>query len=348
MLPKDILPEDYNPALRTLKPPALSKYRSGLCIAEQPLPAKQGRSEKLRVLILGGSGFVSGAIARTALAQGHQVTVVTRGIKALPPGVSALKADRTIPGSLEAALAASKNDFDLVVDCIGYQASDARQDLAIFAKRCRHLVFISSDFVFDPEKRQFPQPDDSGFFLNDDSYGANKRRCELEFIQSTADFSHWSILRPCHVYGPGSQLGCLPEHSRDPDLIARIRAGIPLRLVGGGLFLQQPIFIDDLALLALSCPFSPCSARQIYHCAGPEVVESVTYYRILAELLDCPLQVEELPFLHYLREHPEQKPFLCHRVYDLKKIGMDCLQVPSTPLRTGLQVHLESLLRNPL
>ena len=145
-----------------------------------------------------------------------------------------------------------------------------------------------------------------------------------------------------------SQLGCLPEHSRDPDLIARIRAGIPLRLVGGGLFLQQPIFIDDLALLALSCPFSPCSARQIYHCAGPEVVESVTYYRILAELLDCPLQVEELPFLHYLREHPEQKPFLCHRVYDLKKIGMDCLQVPSTPLRTGLQVHLESLLRNPL
>ena len=346
MCSKAILQEDANPLLRCLPAPALQQTCSGLCVADQPRRAKRCTDEKLRVLLLGGSGFVSGSIARTALAQGHQVTIVTRGIKPLPQGVSALCADRTIPGSLEAALAASKDEFDLVVDCIGYQASDAQQDLALFAKRCRHLVFISSDFVFAPEKRQFPQPESNTFFLTDNSYGANKRRCELEFIHSTADFAHWSILRPCHIYGPGSRLGCLPEHGRDPDLIERIRTGKPLRLVGGGKFLQQPIFVDDLAHLALSCPFSPCSARQIYHCAGPDVVESVTYYQILAELLGCSLNVEEIPVLDYLREHPEQKSFLCHRIYDLKKIRMDCLQVPSTPLHTGLRIHLESLLRH--
>ncbi len=344
MRPEAILPEDANPVLRSLPAPALRSQCSCLCVAEQPRAAKLRYDEKLRVLLLGGSGFVSGAIARAALAQGHQVTVVTRGIKPLPKGVTALRADRSIPGSLEAALAVCPKDFDLVVDCIGYQASDARQDLALFARRCRHLIFISSDFVFDPEKRQFPQAENNPFFLNNDSYGANKRRCELEFIQTTEDFSHWSILRPCHIYGPGSRLGCLPEHGRDPELIERIRSGNPLRLVGAGKFLQQPIFVDDLAGLVLSCPFSPCSGRQIYHCAGPEVVESVAYYQILAELLGCTLHVEEVPVLNYLCEHPEQKSFLCHRVYDLKKIRMDCLQVPATPLRTGLQIHLESLL----
>ena len=344
MCSKAILPEDANSVLCSPPPPVLRHASSGTCVAEQPRKAKQGSDEKLRVLLLGGSGFVSGAIARVALAKGHQVTIVTRGIKPLPQGVSAIRADRTLPGSLEAAMAATKEDFDLVVDCIGYQAADARQDLALFAERCRHLVFISSDFVFDPAKRQFPQPESNAFFLTDNSYGANKRRCELEFIQHTKNFSHWSILRPCHIYGPGSRLGCLPEHGRDPGLIERIRTGTPLRLVGGGKFLQQPIFVDDLANLVLSCPFSPCSARQIYHCAGPDIVESVTYYQILAELLGCSLNVEELPVLDYLREHPEQKSFLCHRIYDLKKIRMDCLEVPSTPLRTGLQNHLESLL----
>ena len=166
-------------------------------------------------------------------------------------------------------------------------------------------------------------------------------------FSSSPKIFRWSILRPATYTGrfPSS---CLPEHGRDPDLIARIRNGKPLRLVGAGKFLQQPIFVDDLARLVLSCPFSPCSGRQIYNCAGPDIVESVTYYQILAELLGCALNVEEVPVLNYLREHPEQKSFLCHRIYDLQKIRMDCLQVPAIRLRAGLKIHLESLLDSPL
>jgi nucleoside-diphosphate-sugar epimerase len=348
MRPSAILPEDAKFALRSPKAPLLTKPCGCLGVAEQPRLKKMRGDGQLRVLLIGGSGFVSGAIARMAVSEGYQVTVVTRGLKPLPSGVTALTADRTIPGALEAALAASSEDFDLVVDCIGYQARDARQDLALFAKRCRHLVFISSDFVFDPDKRQFPQNENNNFFLTDDSYGANKRRCELEFLQSTTDFSHWSIMRPGHIYGPGSHLGCLPEHGRDPHLLGRIRGGTPLRLVGAGKYLQQPIFVDDLARLVLSCPFSPCAGQQIYHCAGPEIVESATYYQILAELLGCPLRIEEVPVLSYRREHPEHKSFLCHRVYDLRKIRMDCLAVPDTALRVGLKIHLDSILNeNP-
>jgi hypothetical protein len=37
--------------------------------------------------------------------------------------------------------------FDLVIDSIGFNADDARQDLECFADLTRHLVFISTDFV---------------------------------------------------------------------------------------------------------------------------------------------------------------------------------------------------------
>src|SRR5690606_28747557 len=102
-----------------------------------------------------------------------------------------------------------------------------------------------------------------------------------------------TILRPCHIYGPGSQLGCLPEHGRDPRLIERLRAGQTLRLVGGGHFLQQPVRAPDLAAMALSAVGNSAAAGQVFNAAGPDVIESRDYYRIIADLLGVPLTIVE-------------------------------------------------------
>jgi nucleoside-diphosphate-sugar epimerase len=85
----------------------------------------------------------------------------------------------------------------------------------------------------------------------------------------------WTIVRPCHIYGPASQLGCLPCHSRDAQLIARLRAGQPLQLVGGGYFLQQPLLAADLAQTILSMAGRQSTYGQIYGVAGPEIVVSL-------------------------------------------------------------------------
>ncbi len=319
------------------------------CDFSPPSPAEAAKldpvsqPEKMRVLVLGGSGFLSGTLVQEALRSDYEVTVVTRGQRPLPAGVKSILADRRQSGALESALS-SQGNYDLVVDCIGYLAEDARQDIELFASRCARLVFISSDFVFAPEKRRFPQPESNCHFLEDDSYGANKRRCEVEFFRATDFFSHWTILRPCHIYGPGSQLGCLPRHGRDPELLDRIRRGEELELVGAGKYLQQPIFARDLAQIILCCPAAPLTAGQIYHCAGPDVVESLTYYQIIADLLGCPLKIREIPVLAYLAQHPEHQSFLCHRLYDLHKLRVDRLPLPSTSLKQGLNQHLAALL----
>lgn len=300
-----------------------------------------------RILIVGGSGFVSGTLARSALTRGHEVWTVTRGQRPPMPGVRMLRADRKDPAAFQAAVESAGVRWDLAVDCIGYEVEDARQDLDVIAPLTGHLVFISTDFVFDPERRRFPQPFDNPATLSDDTYGGKKRLCELALFAGVPAGTLLTVFRPCHIYGPGSNLGCLPDTLRDPELLRKIRGGQTLRLAGGGRFLQQPIFAPDLADLILSAAGRATADRRIYCAAGPEIAESVGYYRILAGELGAELRVEELSLDRAWAEHPDWRPFLCHRIYDLAPLRADGLAVPATPLRDGLREHIRWLDSRP-
>lgn len=296
----------------------------------------------MQVLIIGGSGFVSGTMARAARDAGHEVTIVTRGQRPVPDGVRALVADRKEREAFTAVIEGAGATWDLAVDCIGYQADDARQDVEVLGPRVGHLVFISTDFVFDPPRRAFPQPFDNPHFLAGEGYGPGKRACE-EVLLGADTAMRWTVLRPCHIYGPGSQLGCLPAHGRDPELIARMTAGEAVRLVGGGHFLQQPIFVRDLAGLALSVLDSDLAHRGIYCAAGPDIIESRRYYEIIADELGVEARIEEIPVAQARADHPEWASFLCHRIYDLTPLRLAGLRVPNTPIVAGLREHVASL-----
>ncbi|MBC8076202.1 MAG: NAD-dependent epimerase/dehydratase family protein [Chloroflexales bacterium] len=297
----------------------------------------------LNVLIIGGSGFLSGTVARSALALGHQVWTLTRGQRPTPVGVHELVADRGDHGAFAQALAGAQTHWDLVVDCIGFAPADIQQDLAVLAPLAQQLVFVSSDFVYDPARRRIPQSEETDAYLTE-GYGGQKRRCELELIAAGTGTLPWTIVRPCHIYGPGSQLGCLPLHGRDPQLIARLRAGEPLQLVGGGHFLQQPVLAADLAQTILNMAGQRATYGEIFCVAGPEIVESRTYYHLIANILGVALEIVEVPVGPYLHAHPEAAPFLCHRVYELDKLHRSGVSMPQTSLEEGLRSHVASLL----
>lgn len=301
-------------------------------------------SSTANLLIIGGSGFLSGTLARTALGDGWKVWAVTRGRRALPAGVINLVADRRDATAFESAITGVQQRWDLVVDCIGYEPADARQDIAVFRNCAHQLVFISTDFVFDPARRKFPQAEDPAHYVTG-GYGGGKRQCELELLNGDAVEMACTIVRPCHIYGPGSELGCLPLHGRDPGIIARLREGKPLQLVGGGRFLQQPIFARDLARLVLSLAGNEKTRGGIFCAAGPDIIESREYYRIIANLLDVDLRVDEIPVHQHLATHPEAAPFLCHRIYDLGKLRSAGVAVPGTSIEQGLREHVAELLK---
>ena len=306
---------------------------------------------KKKALIIGGSGGLSGRLAVMA-SQQYEVWAVTRGKRPLPQGIHHIAADRDNPTAFASAILETDMTWDVVFDCICMNEFHAKQDLEVLSNVTNRLVVISTDSVYDPAHKRTPQTEE-GIFIEETgspsqcSYAGNKRKMEHVFLDSfdtdTCDMQT-TIFRPGHIYGPGFLLGCFPEHSREEGLPDRIVRGEILSLVGGGIYLTQPIFVDDLAQAMLDCVSQNKTHNQIFCIGGPEAVENRCYYEIIGKLLGKEVTIREIPLTGYVEKHPEYAGHLCHRIYDLSKLQNAGVPHPTTTLEEGLQTTVKPFL----
>ncbi|MCR5503853.1 MAG: NAD-dependent epimerase/dehydratase family protein [Lachnospiraceae bacterium] len=298
----------------------------------------------MNVLIIGGSGGLSGVVARIAMER-YRVWTLTRGIREVPAGVRALTADRNDSEQFESVLDREKVRWDAVIDCICMNREHASDDLRILPRFTDRLVVVSTDSVYDGRFKKTPENED-GICVDepgrteDCTYAGNKRHMEEVFLadmHSGRPRLKTTIFRPGHIYGPGFLLGCFPEHSRQKELPELIRKGKPIRLVGMGTYLIHPVYVDDLAQALIDCAENEKTFQEIFCIGGPEAVQNRTYYEIIADCLKTTLNLEEIPLAGYLEKHPEYAGHLCHRIYDLSKLRAAGVRMPSTGLREGIR-----------
>ena len=304
-----------------------------------------------KVLVIGGSGHVSGAVVRAALSAGYEVVTLTRGSRPAVGTVRELHADRHDQSAVDKALAEIAGEkFAAVIDCIGFNAQDMQQDLECFAPMTGHLLFISTDWVYEPTLRRYPQPVENSPYLTGDhdgfeAYGWGKLMAENYLREHAPKGLNYTIFRPCHIYGMPSELGCFPGHCRDAELIARLLRGETLEMVDDGRLLQQPIDCDDLARTLISAIGNAKSYGKAFNMAGPDIVESRQYYQIIADVLNVELHTRDIDYSEYLAAHPNHRPFLFHRIYTQNDLQDAGLHVPSIPLAEGLKKHTLELRR---
>ncbi|MGN7148671.1 NAD-dependent epimerase/dehydratase family protein [Arthrobacter sp. SAFR-179] len=95
----------------------------------------------MRILILGGTAFLSREIASQAVAAGHDVTCLARGTSAEPPqGAHWVRTDRSTGPAAYSELA---GEWDAVVE-VARDPEPARQALAGLAEKAGHWTFVSS------------------------------------------------------------------------------------------------------------------------------------------------------------------------------------------------------------
>lgn len=100
-----------------------------------------------RVLVTGGTVFVSKWIAEHFVAMGEEVYVLNRNHRKQPEGVKLIQCDRHQIGD------ALKNlEFDVVVDT-GYTAEDVELLLDALGG-CQDYIFISSSAVYPEYEKQ--------------------------------------------------------------------------------------------------------------------------------------------------------------------------------------------------
>ncbi|GIG91088.1 NAD-dependent epimerase/dehydratase family protein [Plantactinospora endophytica] len=139
----------------------------------------------MRILVLGGTVFLGRAVARQALAAGHDVTCAARGSSGDPvDGVRFVRVDRADP----AGLTALTGEFDAVVD-VARHPDQVRHAVAALAGRVGHFTFVSTGSVYsdtgtvgqrvDTAPLLAPAPRDAEDPTRDpESYGACKVSCE--------------------------------------------------------------------------------------------------------------------------------------------------------------------------
>lgn len=196
-----------------------------------------------KILFLGGAGMIGSVAAAEAVSGGAQVTIVTRSEPKRPvlPGVRSLRADVRDAAQLRGILGGE--EFDAVVDWVGYVPDDVRDHPALFTGSIGQYVFISTCSVFARPVPRLPITESSPRRQPVFGYARDKIACELllEEAYRAAGFP-LTIVRPFHTYDRTT----LPLLS-GWTAIERMRAGRPVVVHGDGTSLWTLMHSSDFA-----------------------------------------------------------------------------------------------------
>lgn len=268
----------------------------------------------MKVLLIGGSGFLGHAAAELFQSRGDKVVSLTRGNKPNPKGVDSLVADRSDAKAFAATI--QGQEFDVVIDITAMNADHVKAVLPALKDRCGHYFLISTDFVYANDIETFPiterAPKDK-----DSKYGQGKLAAEKaldEFSTPT------TALRPPHIVGKGKELGTGTVQGRDKGLLRFMRAGTGLTMIADGEYLIAPVWTKQIALAIAACALKPATYGQVMNCPGGDIVTTRQYYKLIADRLGVPLRYDSVSGEDYRRDHPDKRPFARHRVYDVSKL----------------------------
>jgi 2'-hydroxyisoflavone reductase len=164
-------------------------------------------AKPLRILILGGTGFIGPHQVRYAVDRGHKVTVFNRGKTnpgSVPAGVERLEGDRN--GKLDAL---KGKEWDAVIDNPSTLPRWVRDAATLLKDSAGQYMFISTLSVYKDNSK--PGADESGALaeladptveqVTGETYGGLKALAEQEAQKAFG--ARATIVRPGLIVGPG-------------------------------------------------------------------------------------------------------------------------------------------------
>lgn len=189
----------------------------------------------MKILVTGGTVFISRYTAEYFLKKGHEVYVLNRNTRPQSENVKLIECDRaTIGGKLK------NMRFDAVIDVTAYTAEDIN-NLLDGLESFDNYIMISSSAVY-PETLAQPFKESDGLGANCywGAYGLNKIAAEEALLKRVPSAS---IIRPCYVYGEYNNL------YREAFVFDCAEAGKPFYIPEDGLMPLQFFHVEDLCRL---------------------------------------------------------------------------------------------------
>jgi len=222
-------------------------------------------TEKKKVLVIGGSGFIGRSLVPMLVSKGYEVTVLNRGNKK-PENTIQLIADRNVPMDMEKASLLA-DGFDAVIDTSAYTLTQAEIAWQHFSTKTSKWIHVSSGAVYKNYQTDVPhkETDETGGAEIWGSYGSDKSAID-DFLSTRTGSTHTIILRPPYIYGPNNDV------DRETFIWSRAEAGLSIIIPAKDNTQMQFLHVEDLADSVCECLGHTFDSNVIYNVAADEII----------------------------------------------------------------------------
>jgi len=251
----------------------------------------------MRILFIGGTGNISSACVRLAVAQGHDVSILNRGNRPLagygiPAGVESLVAD--IHDEAAARAAVGERKFDAVANFIAFKPADVERDVRLFAGRCGQYFFISSASAYEkPLRHPFvteSHPLKNPYWAYSRDKIASEDACTRAYREQ--DFPA-VIVRPSLTYDTVWPVAI--GGWNDFTLVDRIRRGGEMIVHGDGTSLWTVTHAEDFAKGFNGLLGNTTAVGHAFHITSDEVLTWNQLYTTIAEAAGVEPRLVHIP-----------------------------------------------------
>ncbi len=195
-------------------------------------------AKPLRVLILGGTGFIGPHTIEALHRRGYQVTLFNNDKDSAGkfPDLESLFGDRD--GKIEAL---NGREWDVAIDNSGYVTRHVKLTTDALNDRVRHYIFISSISAYadlskpgiDEDHPLATLKDPNVEKVTDETYGGLKAACEN--VVRAAYGSRYTVIRPTYIVGPGDPTDRFTywpvRVSQGGEMLAPGKSGDPVQFI---------------------------------------------------------------------------------------------------------------------
>lgn len=264
---------------------------------------------KMKLLIIGGTGIISSGVAKLAIERGMDLTVLNRGRSpGCIAGAKQIIADCLDEQSCRDAI--GNMHFDCVIDFFNHSQEVMKQAIRIWRDRTDQYVFISSASVY---KKPLPSPIiteetpvGNPFWL----YSRNKIAAEKILRKEIAKGFPGTIVRPSLTYSDSCILFSLYSPKSTWPLFDRILKRRPVIVQGDGLSSWVITYNYDFAAGILGLVGNKASIGEVFHITTDEVLTWDWIYKYIGKALGVEPVLHHVASDTIIRQYPSREGIL--------------------------------------
>lgn len=276
----------------------------------------------MRILVTGGTVFVSRFTAEHFVKKGHEVYVLNRNSRPQSEGVHLIEADRHSLGNK------LKNiRFDLVVDVTSYKKEDVTDLLNSLGDFGEYIMISSSAVYPETLPQPFKEDMETGYNTHWEAYGTNKIDAE-EYLLKNLPKAY--IIRPPYLYGKMNNL------FREAFVFECAEKNLPFYIPNDGSLKLQFFDVEDLCRLIEKI----IDEKPDYHIINSGNINTVSATDWVKM---CYAVLGKIPDIRYVSDKFKQRQYFPFRDYEyyLDVTRQSKLLTDLKPLEIGLKESYE-------